>query len=107
MAACLDYQVIPSRSGGDVKPISWRKQTLSIGLLLVAIGYRVHNRHLETQYGYDIHSEHKLSMELKAEKKDLEYQLSVLNRLENIRNRASETLSLGEITKSQILKSYR
>jgi hypothetical protein len=101
MAVCLDYQSVSIRSDEEIA-VSWRKYLILGLILLCLIALRVRNRHLEVAYGYQLHQENELTERLNTEKQDLEYQVSVLTRFENLRDEADKRLKLVSSPKSVV-----
>jgi hypothetical protein len=99
MAVCLDYQSVTIRREEEFV-VSWRKYLVLGIILLSVLALRVRNRHLEVAYGYQIHKEHELTESLNVEKEDLEYQVSVLTRFENLRDEADKRLKLQPVAES-------
>lgn len=102
MAVCLDYQTVYYRR----QPVlaSVKLQIAAAILLLAAIAGKVWMRIEATEYGYRLAKARQQTIELDMERRELELQLSVLRRPDNLAKSAKKRLGLQPIDPKQVWK---
>ncbi len=103
MAVCLDYQTVYFRRHREFV-VSWRKQIVSVLVLLVVLSLKVSTRLSITSTGYQLHREQERQEVLNRQLRDLEYQLAVLTKHDHLRVEARERLGLGAVGRGQITR---
>lgn len=90
MAVCLDSQSVYCRR--DKIVISVRLQLLAATLLLIALVVKIWVKIETTDLGYQLAKERNKTVSLDMERRELELQLSVILRPDNLTKKASQTL---------------
>ena len=102
MAVCLDYQTIYYRRQPAFISVRW--QILACLLLLTALAGKVWIRIESTDYGYRLAKERQRTVALDMERRELELQLSVLLRPDNLAAQAKKRLGLVALNPKQTWK---
>ncbi|MEZ4754463.1 MAG: hypothetical protein R3A13_09180 [Bdellovibrionota bacterium] len=92
MAVCLDYQLVAKSRPRIV--ISVRMQILVIAVLLFMLGFKVWTQICCTNLGYKLAKAREQAVVLDMERRELELQLSVLLRPNNLTSEATKRLGL-------------
>lgn len=98
MAVCLDYQSVHARRQ---YVISVRFQILMALLLIVALLSKVWIKVESTQLGYELASERQLAQEQDMLRRELELEISVLTRADNLERLARTRLGLTRLNPEQ------
>ena len=102
MEACLGFQSIYQCA---VKEKSSLRTQIILGLLLfVALAVKVWIKLEVTDIGYKLAAETSTAIEFDMERRDLELQLSVIKRPDNLTRMAEERLGLKELNPEQARK---
>ncbi|NMC61939.1 MAG: hypothetical protein GYA55_02095 [SAR324 cluster bacterium] len=102
MSISLDYQLVYNRKGSLVVPIYW--QIAAALLLLVSLSLRIWVKIETTDAGYKLARERETTIALDMERRELELQLSVLMRPDNLAQEAQKRLGLGALKPGQARK---
>ena len=102
MAVSLDYQAVYYRKEKVV--ISGRSQLIASTILLVVLSARVWMRIETTDLGYRFAAEQAKTFSYDMERSELELQLSILRRPDNLTRMASSRLGLHPLDPSQARK---
>ena len=99
MAVCLDYRSVSNPRKRIV--ISVRLQVLTVLLLVFALVAKVWIQLSCTSLGYQLAHERERTLAMDMEKRELELQLSVLLRTNNLTKQASARLGLQRLRPEQ------
>jgi len=102
MAVSLDYQAVYFRK--DKVVISVRSQIIAAAILLVVLSARVWMRVETTDLGYKFAAEQQKTVDLDMERRELELQLSILRRPDNLTRMATSRLGLRQLDPTQARK---
>jgi hypothetical protein len=102
MAVCLDYQAVYYKKENLL--ISSAMQICAAILLLMALITRVWLTIETTEIGYRLARERQKSVEYDMERRELELQLSVMLRPDNLAERAGKVLGLKPLNPEQARK---
>ena len=102
MSVCLDYQAVYQKRRTIV--VSVRTQLIAAIFLLLALAFKVWLRVESTNLGYLIGKEKQITVELDMERRELELQLSVLKRGDNLSRQANIQLGLLPLNPRQARK---
>jgi cell division protein FtsL len=101
MAVCLDYQAVYFRKHRSAI-LSWRWTILGCVFFVTVLSLKVSTRLQITSLGYQLHENQSRALQLDQERRDLEYQVSVLTRLDNIQREAHKRLGMTTVKKAQV-----
>ncbi|MCO6430905.1 MAG: hypothetical protein J5J00_08590 [Deltaproteobacteria bacterium] len=99
MSVCLDYQKVYSKRRSLV--VSVRVQIIAALVLLVCLAFKVWLRIECTSLGYQIAKERQLTMDLDMQRRELELQISVVKRADNLADKAAVQLGLRPLDPRQ------
>lgn len=102
MAICLDYQAVycvRQETG-----VSMRAQIFAALILLVALSAKIWIKVVNTDLGYQLARERNKTVTLDMERRELELQLSVMMREDNLVQMAKERLGLARLDGKQALR---
>ena len=99
MSVCLDYQKVYHKRRSLA--VSVRAQIIAALVLLVCLAFKVWLRIECTSLGYQIAKERQVTMNLDMQRRELELQLSVLKRADNLAVKATKELSLRPLDPKQ------
>lgn len=102
MSVCLDYQAVYQKRRTIV--VSIRTQLLAAVILLFALAFKVWVRIEATNLGYLIAKEKQTTISLDMERRELELQLSVVKRADNLSRKANLQLGLVQLNPRQARK---
>lgn len=102
MAVCLDYQSVYCRRENGTA--IWWAQVIAASLLLVALSTRIWVKVQTTERGYRLAHEQQENIQLDMERRELDLQLSVLLRRDNLTKLAGEKLGLKPLNSKQTWK---
>ena len=102
MAICLDYQPVYAKRRDLV--ISHRLQIIVALLLMMTLSFKVLVKVEITDLGYDMAKARQHSIELDMERRELELQLSVLQRPDTLAKVARERLGFQNLDPQQARK---
>ena len=105
MSVCLDYQAVNYRIKKPLA-VSFRFQLIAALLLLSVLVFRVWLRIESTNLGYILAKEKQTTVALDMQRRELELQLSVLERSDNLAKRANTKLGLTMLNPNQARKIY-
>lgn len=103
MSVCLDYQAVRYKVKNPVK-VSFKTQLFAALFLLAVLVFKVWLRIETTNQGYILAKEKQETVSLDMQRRELELQLSVLERADNLRARARKTLGLASLNPAQAVK---
>ncbi len=101
MAVCLDYQTVCQRRS---LVISVQVQAMTALVLLLALVLKVWIKVESTQLGYELANERKMTMEQDMLRRELELELSVMLRPDQLLHRAQTQLKLDRLNPDQARK---
>ncbi len=99
MAVCLDYQSVYVK---NVKTVSNKLTILASFFLMSVLIFHVWIRSEKVSLGYNIATAQNKTAEYSTIKKDLEMQLSVIGRYDNLMNLSQKRLGFSQESKSKI-----
>ena len=99
MAVCLEYQSVYCSS--RERASSLKGQIICATLLLLALLSKVWIKVESTDIGYQVARERQRTISLDMERRELELQLSVLLRADNLTTAAQKRLGLGTLNPRQ------
>lgn len=102
MAVCLDYQAVYCNK--REKASSFRLQIVATSCLLVALLCKVWIKIECTDLGYQVAREMQKTVAMDMERRELELQLSVLLRADNLTAAAQKRLGMGALNPKQARK---
>ncbi|MDC0358207.1 hypothetical protein OAO01_05265 [Oligoflexia bacterium] len=102
MAVCLDYQSVYAPRHKIV--ISVRMQLFAAVFLLVSLAAKVWIKVETTQVGYELAQRRELAVQYDMQRRDLNLQLSILLRPDNLSKMAQERLGLVPLDPRQARK---
>jgi len=102
MAVCLRYQAVYVRRERDA--VSKKAHLVLASLLLVVLSARVWMKLEATDLGYQFARERQKTVALDMERREMELQLSVLNRPDALAKTAVEHLHLSERRSDQVIR---
>lgn len=102
MAVCLDYQSVYFKR--DAVRISFRTKMLCALALLLALAFKIWVKIESTDLGYQLARERGRSVELDQRRRELELELSVVLRPDNLARRAQKELGLNSLHPLQARK---
>lgn len=104
MAICLDYQSVycDKRTFSS----SAKFHLVAAGILLVALSFKVWMKVETIELGYQLARERERIVQYDMEKRDLELQLSILTRPDNLRKLAEARLALKPLKLDQSLRIF-
>jgi hypothetical protein len=102
MSVCLDYQSVYYRR--DTIKVSNRYQILAASFLLLVLAFKVWVRIECTNLGYVIAKEKQTTLALDMQRRELDLQLSVLKRTDNLSKKAKTVLGLVALDPRQARK---
>ena len=93
--ACLDYQLVYLSKQETFH--SWSLFLVASLFLLLALGFKIWIGQNITSLGYQLAQEREMAVDYDMQRRELELQLSVLSRPDNIAQRAQEVLGFGDM----------
>ena len=102
MAVCLNYQEVYVRRSSAI--VSSRLHLLAALFLLVSLAAKVWIKLESTDLGYQLARERQKTVELDMQRRELELQLSVLMRPDNLSRAAREKVGLVDSAPHQIIR---
>ncbi len=99
MAVCLDYQAVYYKR--NEAAVSWKLQFFAGLLLLAALLCKVWIKVESVELGYHVAKERQKTVALDMERRELELQLSVLLRNDNLSSMAQKRLGLYSLNPRQ------
>ena len=99
MAVCLEYQAVYQPRRRSLR--SWYCLMGACTVLFLALAIKVAIKVQITNYGYRLARQEQVALQYDTERRDLELQLSVLKRRDNLHRVAKERLGLGSFTPAQ------
>ena len=102
MAVCLNSQSVYLRKRTSVGSTRW--QLLAAALLLAILSAKVWMKLESTDLGYQLASERQKTVDLDMERRELDLQLSVLMRPDNLERSAKSKAKLGDHVPARTLK---
>lgn len=102
MAVCLQYQLVYVKR--DATVVSAKLQFVAAAVLLAVLGVRVWSKLEATDVGYQLARERQRTVTLDMERRELELQLSVLQRPDSLAKSARERVGLSEHAAGQTIK---
>lgn len=102
MAVCLDYQSVYCDKQAVTS--STRFHLIAACILLLALAFKVWMKVETTQLGYQLGKERERIVQYDMEKRDLELQLSIVLRPDNLRALAEKRLGLKPLQIDQSLR---
>ena len=102
MAVCLEYQMVYRRR--EVRSVPLRAQIVLASLLLFSLSFKVWLHIASTNLGYQLSQERTRAVEFDMQRRELELELSVLMRPDNLRHAAQERLGLVAMNPAQMRK---
>lgn len=102
MAVCLDYQSVYAKKEKII--ISVRMQVIAALLLLISLIAKVWANVESTDLGYQLARERQQAIAYDMERRELELQLSVLLRPDNLGKRAKKALGMEPLDASRTRK---
>jgi hypothetical protein len=102
MAICLEYQAV-YYDQARIRRAWWATLCASL-LLLFMLGLKVWIKIESTSVGYDLAAQRARAVQIDMQRRELELQLSVLMRSDELGRRAHERLGLGALDSKQARK---
>ena len=104
MAICLDYQAVSYPRKSIV--ISVKVQVFFAVLLLASLVSKVWIQICTTDLGYQLAKERQAAVNIDMERRELELELSVLMRPDNLSELAKKRIGLAQLNPNQARKIY-
>ena len=105
MSVCLDYQAVKYKVKKPVS-VSFRTQFFAAAFLLAVLVLKVWVRIEGTNLGYVLAKEKQITVDLDMQRRELDLQLSVLERTDNLSRRAKQLLGLRSFNPAQAKKIF-
>ena len=102
MAVCLNYQEVYARRGSAF--VSSKLHLVAALFLLTSLAVKVWIKLESTDLGYQLARERQKTVELDMQRRELELQLSVLMRPDNLSRAAREKVGLVDSAPHQIVR---
>ena len=102
MAVCLDYQAVYVRRGSTA--VTTRIHIAAAFLLLATLAVKVWIKLETTDLGYQLARERQVTVDLDMQRRELELQLSVLTRPDNLSRAAKNKLGLSDHVPAKVIK---
>lgn len=105
MSVCLDYQAVKYKVKKPIV-VSFRMQFFAALFLLAVLVLKVWIRIENTNLGYVLAKEKQNTVDFDMQRRELELQLSVLERTDNLTHRAKKQLGLAALNPAQAKKIF-